>query len=78
MKIASGNCDFDIITNTYKLKRMSKKINITGLAGEQFVYSVLGKADVTNNVIFRTFITFTYENKGEKTYYFDFDKNFDN
>ena len=41
---------------------MYKTLNISGLAGEQFVYSVLGYADVTDNVIFRTFITFTYEN----------------
>ena len=76
MRIAPGDCG--ISGDSYTLKKMYKSMNFNGSAGEQLIFSVLGKADVTNNVIFRSFITMTYETKGDITYRFDFDKNFSN
>lgn len=78
MRIAPGNIVHEIILSKYKVKKMFKKIHITGLAGEQLIFSVFAKGCVTNNVIFRAFIKFTYENKGTKYSMFNFDKHFDN
>lgn len=78
MRIAPGNIERETILSKYKVKKMFKKIPITGLAGEQLIFSVFAKGCVTNNVIFRAFIKFTYENKGTKYSMFSFDKHFDN
>ena len=79
MKIAAGNvARGDFTNNNYKVKKMFKSIPITGLAGEQLIFSVFTKACVTNNMIFRAFIKFNYESKGTVYSQFDFDKHFDN
>lgn len=79
MRIAPGNVvRGDFTNNNYKVKKMFKSIPITGLAGEQLIFSVLAKACVTSNMIFRAFIKFNYENKGTIYSQFDFDKHFDN
>lgn len=78
MRIAPGNIERETIGFKYKVKKMTKKIPITGLAGDQLIFSVFAKGCVTNNVIFRAFIKFTYENKGTKYSMFSFDKHFDN
>ena len=75
MRIAPGYLKKeDFIYNKYKIKKMYKTIPINGLAGDQLIFSVFGKASVSNNMIFRAFIKFNYENKGTIYSQFDFDK----
>lgn len=78
MRIAPGDVEKVDLLNDYKMKRMFKSIPVTGLAGEQFIFSVFAKGCVTNNTIFRAFIKFVYENKDPVYSQFDFDKHFDN
>lgn len=78
MRIAPGNINKTDYSYNYKVKKMYKEISLKGLAGEQLIFSVFGKGCVTENVIFRAFIKFVYENKGEVYSQFDFEKHFDN
>lgn len=79
MRIAPGNLKKEDFTdNKYKIKKMYKTIPINGLAGDQLIFSVFGKASVSNNMIFRAFIKFNYENKGTIYSQFDFDKYLNN
>lgn len=43
MRIAPGDVEKVDLLNDYKMKRMSKAIPMTGLAGEQFIFSVFAK-----------------------------------
>lgn len=43
-----------------KKRKLFQQINISGVSNDEFVYSVYGKAKVTDNTIFRSFITFNY------------------
>lgn len=77
LRIAPGNVAKNLY-NKYKVKKMYKEIPLNGLAGEQLIFSVFGKGLVTDNVVFRAFIKFVYENKGTVYSQLDFEKHFDN
>lgn len=57
-------------------KKMFQTIQVEGLSGESLVFSVFGKAFVTSNNTFKSYIKFNYINEDEYIHYFDFDKKY--
>ena len=66
--------DREIDGTRYQSRKMYKHINYSGNKKDKFSFGIFAKGNATINDIFRAFITFDYENIGEKTYYFDFEK----
>ncbi len=75
--ISQGDIEKDVTTSTiYKIKSVYQNLLVKGNAGDRLTLSVMGKASVSDNMIFRCYLKINY-NDVAKTYYFDFDKNCD-
>ncbi len=65
-----------IINNRYKKRRIWQNITISGGSEEEFLLIAHGLGMVSENTIFRAYLTFNYEDGTNSTHYFDFSKHF--
>lgn len=79
-KFVAGDVLLDIVEGKYvpKKRKLFQQIAITGITNEEFIYSVYGKANVSDNTVFRSFLIFNCTDGTQEPYYFDFEKHFEN
>ncbi len=58
-----------------KVKMMSQRLNIKGLAGDTYVYSLISKSLTTANTIYMAYIRIIYEEGGSETFSYNLERN---